>query len=408
MAFESFIAKRYLRSRRRENFISFTALISIITIALGVLVLDFVLAMMNGFENEVRGRIIDTAAHVNVYSYGGDGFAEWETVADIIESVPEVVATAPNIINKTVISSESSNDGIMVKGVILSEEVKVSKLAENILAGDLTFGADPDSLPGILLGRQLASSLGVAIDDEVVLASLKSKRRTLVLQPKYKKFQVTGIFETGLNEYDASLAYISLEAAQNLFNMDNLVGGIQVKVDDFYRSRQVAEEIAEDLPPNFMAIDWSQRHKSLFYWMTLEKLGLAIVVGLIVTIAAVNIVSTLIMLVMEKRRDVAILKAMGATRRQVMRIFMIQGTTLGLAGAVIGSILGYLACWSQQTFAIVSIPGEIYFISVLPIEIRIIEFVIVAGVSVAISFLATIYPSRRAASLFPVDILRLG
>ena len=408
MGFESFIAKRYLRSRRRENFISFTALISIITIALGVMVLDFVLSMMNGFESEVRGRIIDTAAHVNVYSYAGEGFAEWEIVARLVESVPEVVATAPNILTKTVISSQHTNDGIMVKGIMLAEEAKVSELAQHLIAGELTFGSDPDSLPGILIGRQLASSLGVTLADEIVLASLKSKKRTLVLQPKYKKFQVTGVFETGLNEYDASLAYISLEAAQNLFKMEGLVGGLQVRVDDFYRSGEIAELIEAELPPTFMAVDWSERHKNLFYWMTLEKFALAIVVGLIVTIAAVNIVSTLIMLVMEKRRDVAILKAMGANRRQVMKIFMIQGMVLGLAGATIGTILGYGLCWLQQTFGLVSIPGEIYFISVLPIEIRIVEFVIVALVSVLISFLATIYPARRAAALFPGDILRLG
>lgn len=408
MGFETFIAKRYLRSRRRENFISFTALISIITIALGVAVLDFVMSMMNGFESEVRGRIIDTAAHINVYSLTAEGFAEWEIVQQMIESVPDVVATAPNIIAKTVISSEHTNDGIMVKGVLLSEEVKVSKLGENIVAGDLTFGDSTDSVPGILIGRQLASELGVAIGDDVVLASLKSKKRTLILQPKYRKFMVTGIFETGLNEYDASLAYISLAEAQDLFKMENLVSGIQVRVKDFYDSRNIAEKIEEKLPPNFMAVDWSQRHKSLFYWMELEKLGLALVVGLIVTIAAVNIVSILVMLVLEKRRDIAILKAMGATRRQVMRIFMYQGTLLGLTGSAIGSLLGFAACWAQETFHLVSIPGDIYFISTLPIEIRILEFFIVGAVSVGISFLATIYPSRRAAALFPVDILRLG
>lgn len=408
MGFEIFIARRYLKSRRRENFISFISLISIVGIAIGVATLDFVLAMMNGFETEIRQRIIDTTAHITIYSYVGDGFVDWQTLARKVEEVPGVVATAPHIFYKSVIGSSEANDGIFVKGIIPDEEVKVSRLHENLVAGKLDVENLGDSLPGIIVGRELAATLGVKLKDEVVLASLKQKKFSLTLQPKYKRFRVTGIFETGMNEYDANLVYISMPTAQDLFKLDSLVTGLQVNITDFYQSRDVAKRIEEHVGEPFYAVDWSERHKNLFGWMTLEKYGMSIVVGLIIAVAAFNIVSTLIMLVLEKRKDIAILKSMGATRRQVMKIFVFQGSSLGVVGTLAGTGLGYLLCWLQEQFHLVSIPGEIYFINTLPIDTRLHEFAIVAAVSTLIAFLATLYPSRRASRLFPADILRHG
>lgn len=408
MGFELFIARRYLRSRRRENFISFISLISIVGVAIGVATLNFVMAMMNGFETEIRQRIIDTTAHITVYSYAGEGFDNWEALAEKVNAVPEVVATAPNIFYKSVIGSGDANDGVFVKGIDPNYEFEVSKLRENIVAGEINLDETSDSLPGIVIGRELAGILNVKLDGEVVLASLKQKKMTLTLQPKYKKFVVTGIFETGMNEYDGNLAYISIPVAQDLFKLDNLVTGLQVRVKDFYKSQEIARDIEEIVGSPYYAVDWSERHKNLFGWMTLEKYGMSIVVGLIVAVAAFNIVTTLIMLVIEKRKDIAILKSMGANRKQVMKIFMFQGTLLGFVGTIAGTFLGFALCWAQQTFNIVSIPGEIYFINSLPIDMRVAEFAIIAGASVIISFLATLYPSRRAARLFPSDILRHG
>lgn len=408
MGFELFIARRYLRSRRRENFISFISLISIVGVAIGVATLNFVMAMMNGFETEIRQRIIDTTAHITVYSYAGDGFVDWQSLSEKVKTVPEVVATAPNIFYKSVIGSGDANDGVFVKGIDPDYEFEVSRLRENIVAGEINLGETADSLPGIVIGRELAGILNVKLGGEIVLASLKQKKMTLTLQPKYKKFVVTGIFETGMNEYDGNLAYISIPVAQDLFKLDDMVTGLQVKVRDFYKSQEVARNIEEIVGSPYYAVDWSERHKNLFGWMTLEKYGMSIVVGLIVAVAAFNIVTTLIMLVIEKRKDIAILKSMGANRKQVMKIFMFQGTLLGFVGTIAGTILGFALCWAQQTFSIVSIPGEIYFINSLPIDMRAAEFAIVAGASVIISFLATLYPSRRAARLFPSDILRHG
>jgi len=408
LGFELFIARRYLRSRRRENFISFISLISIVGVAIGVATLNFVMAMMNGFETEIRQRIIDTTAHITVYSYAGEGFDNWKSLAEKVNAVPDVVATAPNIFYKSVIGSGDANDGVFVKGIDPNYEFEVSKLRENIVAGEINLEETEDSLPGIVIGRELAGILNVKLGGEVVLASLKQKKMTLTLQPKYKKFVVTGIFETGMNEYDGNLAYISIPVAQDLFKLDNLVTGLQVRVRDFYKSQEIAREIEEIVGSPYYAVDWSERHKNLFGWMTLEKYGMSIVVGLIVAVAAFNIVTTLIMLVIEKRKDIAILKSMGANRKQVMKIFMFQGTLLGFVGTIAGTLLGFVLCWAQQTFNIVSIPGEIYFINSLPIDMRLVEFAIIAGASVIISFLATLYPSRRAARLFPSDILRHG
>ena len=377
-------------------------------VAIGVATLNFVMAMMNGFETEIRQRIIDTTAHITVYSYAGEGFDNWKSLAEKVNAVPDVVATAPNIFYKSVIGSGDANDGVFVKGIDPNYEFEVSKLRENIVAGEINLEETADSLPGIVIGRELAGILNVKLGGEVVLASLKQKKMTLTLQPKYKKFVVTGIFETGMNEYDGNLAYISIPVAQDLFKLDNLVTGLQVRVRDFYKSQEIAREIEEIVGSPYYAVDWSERHKNLFGWMTLEKYGMSIVVGLIVAVAAFNIVTTLIMLVIEKRKDIAILKSMGANRKQVMKIFMFQGTLLGFVGTIAGTLLGFALCWAQQTFNIVSIPGEIYFINSLPIDMRLVEFAIIAGASVIISFLATLYPSRRAARLFPSDILRHG
>ena len=408
MGFELFIARRYLKSRRRENFISFISLISIVGVAIGVATLNFVMAMMNGFETEIRQRIIDTTAHITVYSYAGDGFVDWQSLADKIKDVPDVEATAPNIFFKSVIGSGDANDGVFVKGIDPKYEYAVSRLHENIVAGEINLDINSDSLPGIVIGQELASTLNVKLGEEVVLASLKQKKMTLTLQPKYKRFVVTGLFETGMNEYDGNLAYISIPMAQDLFKLDDMVTGLQVRVRDFYKSEHIAREIEEIVGSPFYAVDWSERHKNLFGWMTLEKYGMSMVVGLMVVVAAFSIVTTLIMLVIEKRRDIAILKSMGANRRQVMKIFMFQGTLLGFVGTMAGTALGFTVCWLQQTFDIVSIPGEIYFINSLPFDMRFIEFVIVAVASVVIAFLATIYPAWRAARLFPSDILRHG
>jgi lipoprotein-releasing system permease protein len=408
LGFEMFIAGRYLRSRRRENFISLISLISITGVALGVIALDCSLSMMNGFETEIRQRIVETTAHISVYTYAGEGFVDWRSLAKKVQEVPEVIGVAPGIYAKSVIGSSQANEGVYVKGIIPEEEVKVSRLPENIVAGQLNLEDPNDTLPGIVIGRELASTLGVKIKDEVVLASLKQKKLSITIQPKYKRFRVTGIFETGFNEYDATLVYIAMPVAQDLFKLDSLVTDLQVKVTDVYRSREIAEMVEEHVGQPYYAVDWSERHKNLFSWMTLEKYGMALILGLIVLVAAFGIVSTLVMLVLQKRQEIAILKSMGATQQQVMRIFVIQGTLLGIVGTVTGTCIGFLACWLQKEFHLVSIPSEIYFINTLPIDMRFHEFVLIAVSSVLISFLATLYPSRRASRLFPSDILRHG
>jgi lipoprotein-releasing system permease protein len=264
-----------------------------------------------------------------------------------------------------------------------------------------------DELPGILLGATLANRLGVELYDNVVLFSLKEGSLTTGWsQPKASKLIIRGIFETGMYEYDASLAYISLSNAQKLFNMGNKVTGLHVKLDNLYQAEKVAKLMEEKLGYHYYALDWMHLHKNLFSWMQLEKYAMFIVLSLIVAVAAFNIISTLIMVVIEKRKDIGIMKSMGSTNPSIMKIFMFEGLVVGAIGVVLGSFFGYVLCWVQRTFNVISLPAEIYFISSLPVEMRPLDFLLVAIATMLLTFLATVYPARRAAQLSPVEAIR--
>jgi len=266
---------------------------------------------------------------------------------------------------------------------------------------------EEDELPGILLGATLADRLGVEPGDNLVLFSLKEGSLTTGWsQPKASKLELIGIFETGMYEYDASMAYISLSTAQKLFNLGSRVTGLHVKLDNLYQAGKVAKELEEKLGYHYYAMDWMHMHKNLFSWMQLEKYAMFIVLSLIVAVAAFNIISTLIMVVIEKRKDIGILKSMGSTNASIMRVFMFEGLVVGAIGIVLGSIFGYILCWVQRTFNVISLPPEIYFISTLPVEMRPLDFILVALAALLLTFLATVYPARRAAQLSPVEAIR--
>ncbi|MCJ7507847.1 MAG: lipoprotein-releasing ABC transporter permease subunit [candidate division Zixibacteria bacterium] len=406
MSYELFIAKRYLKSKKRSGFLSVFTLISILGVLIGVAALIFVLSMMNGFEKEVRSRIIGNTAHINVYPIEREGIEDYSDLISKIEKVKHVVAATPVITYKAAIASKSSGDGIVVRGIDAARETTVTTIGQNMLDGNLNFQTQTD-YPGIVLGAGLAGRLGVGIGDHVILFSLKEKSISSGwVVPKASKFIVTGIFETGLYEYDISLAYVSLESAQRLFNLENRVTNIQVKVDNLYKAGKTAREVENAVGYRFYAQDWMNMNKSLFSWMALEKYAMFIVLSLIVAVAAFNIVSTLIMTVLDKKKDIGVLKSMGATQNSIMKIFMFKGLIVGIIGTVLGSALGYLLCWVQKTFKVVSLPAEIYFINSLPIDMRVSDFTLVVVAALGITFLATIYPARQAAGLDPVEAIR--
>jgi lipoprotein-releasing system permease protein len=407
MSYEFFIAKRYLRSKRKTKFVSVITLISIGGILIGVTALDFILSMMNGFEKEVRSRIIGTTAHVSVFSTYEEGIDNYQELIPVVKQTKHVLEVAPYIYYKAAIASKTGSDGIVVRGIQPEKELLVTDLRRNLTEGDLNLEPEEDELPGILLGATLAQILGVKLGDSVVLFSLKEGSLTTGWsQPKASKLKLRGIFETGMYEYDASLAYISISTAQNLFNLGSRVTGFHVKLDNLYQAGKVAQELEKTLGYHYYALDWMHMHKNLFSWMALEKYAMFIVLSLIVAVAAFNIISTLIMVVIEKRKDIGILKSMGSTNASIMRIFMFEGLVVGAVGVVLGSALGYILCWIQRTFNLISLPPEIYFINSLPVDMRPLDFILVAVAATILTFLATVYPARRAAQLSPVETIR--
>ena len=410
MAYEMFIACRYLRSRRKVKFISVITLFSVGGVFVGVAALIIVLAVMNGLESEVRSRIVGTTAHLNVLTFHDDGIEDYREILPAVGKVERVVAAAPFIYYKAAIRSKYRSDGILVRGIDPVLEAKVTKLEDNILYGQLDLepqhGGDGKALPGIILGASLADALGAVVDQKVTLLSLRDTGEAASwMVPKAAQFRVAGIFETGLYEYDSALAYISIPAAQKLFEMGSRVTGIQVKTDDLFHAGEVAKSIGKSLGYPYYTVDWMHMHKNLFSWMTMEKWGMFIILSLIVIVATFNIISTLIMVVMEKTKDIGILKSMGATSGSIMRIFMFEGILVGLVGTILGCVVGYLICWSQETFHFFSLPADIYFINTLPIEMKVVDFTKVALAAMGLCFLATVYPARKAAKLAPVDAI---
>ena len=407
MAYEFFIARRYLASKKKTGSISIFAFISIAGITIGVAALIFTLSMMNGFEKEVRGRIIGTMAHINVLPWNEQGMENYSDLIPQVERVPEVLAAAPFIYAKVAIASGSQSDGIVIRGILPAMEENVSQLKKYIFSGSLVLDRESDdSLPGIVLGSVLADNLGVLPGDVAILFSLDQKTAALSATPKATKFKVAGLFETGMYEYDAALAYISLSEAQRLLGLGQAVTGLEVKVKNFYQADRVAVRIEEQLGSNYIASDWMHMHKNLFSWIALEKYAMFLALSLIVAVAAFNIVSTLVMIVLEKRKEIGILKSMGSTSASISKIFIFEGLIIGSIGALLGAGLGFSLCWIQKSFKVISLPPDIYFINSLPIDMRLFDFLLVCLAALLIAFAATLYPARKAARLNPVEAIR--
>jgi len=407
MSYEFFIARRYLASKKKTGMVSVFTFISIAGILIGVAALIFVLSMMNGFEKEVRTRIIGTVAHINIFSAKENSFSDYQTLIDKLSDEKQVKAVAPFVYSKVAISSKYETDGIIIRGILPEEEEKVTDLKKNLVAGSFELERDvPSGLAKILLGATLADQLNVRIGDTLVVYSLSKENLSLGATPKVAKFKVGGIFETGMFEYDSALGYILLSEAQKFFNLGNSVSGLEVRIENFYQAQEVAKKLEQKIGPKFMAVDWMRMHKNLFSWMSLEKYAMFLALSLIVAVAAFNIISTLIMIVLEKKKEIGILKSLGATSQSIMKIFMLKGLVVGSVGTVLGIGVGFALCWLQRTFDIISLPAEIYFISSLPVDMRVLDFALVGLASVTIAFLATIYPSRKAAGLNPVEAIR--
>ncbi len=408
MRYELIIGFRYLKAKRKQVFISIITFLSIGGVALGVMALIIVLSVMGGFEDDLKKKILGTNAHLVVLQQGSAMRDYWE-IAQKVESIPGVVAAAPFIFTQAMLTSENNTQGIILRGIDPDTARRVINIGDTVKKGDLMSlrgKARTGTPPGIILGKELAQNLGVMLGDTIVVISPMGTLAPMGLGPPMKKFRITGIFESGMYEYDSSLAYISLESAQKFLSMKDTVSGVEVKVRDIYDVKNIAQKIRKALGFPFWTKDWMQMNRSLFAALKLERTVMFIILVLIVLVAAFGIVSSLIMVVMEKNKDIAILKSMGATAKSIMRIFVFEGLIIGTVGTVIGILGGYAICELLARYKFISLPRDVYYLSYLPVKMNIFDFLLISLAAVGISFLATLYPSWQASKLDPAEALR--
>ena len=431
LPYEFFVGLRYLKAKRRQKSISLNTLISIGGVMVGVAALIATLAVMTGFKEDLRDKILGTNSHIVITDRTRDDISDYRRVVDEARTVPHVVAATPFIFRQVLLSSDTSVFGVVLRGIDPTTEAQVTEIGKNMVEGKLDSLTNPPDaplpeegmseppaegekkLPGIIIGRELAGRLGAFLGDRINIVSPVGKEGASIgkslggpmgFTPKIRKFRVVGVFDSGMYEYDSSLAYISIKEAQNFFNLSDVVTGVEVKVDDIFIADRVAKQIEAHLSFPYQARDWMKLNRNLFSALQLEKMMMFIILVLIILVASFNIVSTLTMTVVEKSREIAILKAMGATRESITRIFMLEGVIIGGVGVVLGMPLGLAVCWLLQKFY--TLPSDIYYISHLPVKVHVLDVALVSSAAILIGFLATLYPSWQAAKLDPAEALR--
>jgi lipoprotein-releasing system permease protein len=403
------IAGRYLRTRRQTGFISLLTGISVGGVAVGVTALLIVLAVMNGFESEVQTRIAGTDAHVVLLGENAAGVLDPGDLAARVARHPEVAGVAPFVYTKAMVYRDGLTEGLVVKGVDLREERQVTTIGRNIQPPlDSIPRATADGAPGIVLGSELAARLGARVGDKVTLVSLAgSQQSALGFAPKLRAFRVVGIFTSGLYTYDSSLGFTALPSAQDFFGFGSAVTGLEVRLKDMFAAPRVADELVARLGRHDLrSNNWIELNRNLFTWMKLEKAVMFVILTLIVLVAAFNIVSTLFMVVLEKRRDIGVLKALGAGDDTVLRVFLWKGLLIGGLGTGIGALLATVLIELLRRYPIVKLPGDVYFIERLPVRPELGDFAAVILAALALCLLAAIYPAWRASRLEPVDAIR--
>ncbi|MBN2374052.1 lipoprotein-releasing ABC transporter permease subunit [bacterium] len=406
MSYELFIALRYLKARRKQTVISLVTFISMAGVALGVMALIIVLAVMTGFQTDMRDKILETNAHVVVLSHDQKGIEDYEKVISETEKIPDVLAVAPFIYSQVMLSSPRNAMGVVLRGIDPDSEIKVTNLSGNMVEGRLSDLKDLDGEEGIIIGKELARTLGVYHGQDITVMSPVGRLTPMGTAPRMKKLRITGVFDSGMYEYDTSLAYVTLDTARGFFDLGPVVTGLQAKVKDIFRAREAARDIQTKLGFPFYTRDWMEMNKNLFSALKLEKLAMFIILILIILVAAFNIVSTLVMMVLEKHKDIGILKSMGATAKSIMGIFLIEGLTIGAVGTFIGFAGGVLICWVADTYRLIKLQADIYYISYLSFKMQPLDLILVCAASILISILATVYPACQASKLDPVEALR--
>ena len=420
MSYELFVSLRHLKAKRAQRFISLNTWISVGGVALGVMALIVVIAVMSGFGKDLRDKILGTNSHIVVTNINRTGMVDYESIIEKVVKVEGVNTAAPFILNQVMLTYGGKAAGVVVRGVDPEREAGVSDLEKNLVKGSLRLLEGPVNYSGkshrdgIILGKELARRLGVHDDDVVSMVAPASRITPMGLIPKIKLFQVVGFFESGMFEYDSNLAFISIHSGQKFFAMKGKVSGIEIRVMDIEKADQIAEEIQENLGFPYYARDWMRMNKNLFSALRLEKIVMFIILILIILVAAFNIVSTLFMVVMEKTKEIAILKSMGASRFSIMKIFSYQGLIIGVTGTTIGCIGGFIIVPNlneivgliEQLFGFTAFPSDVYYLDKLPSEIQYFDSFLIVVFSIIICFVASLYPAWRASRLNPVEGLR--
>jgi lipoprotein-releasing system permease protein len=434
MKFELFIASRYLRAKRRQAMIGVITTISIIGVAAGVASLIVALAINNGFRQDLQNRLLGSSSHVNLLRVESDGMQDWLPLMEKLSKQPHVLSAAPAMYEQVLISRGPRASGAVLKGIIPADERKVSDLLDSVKNGSAnaldeappssTHATNnnsatvnsPDSMAGlqqrvaamppILIGKDMADQMGAIVGSIVLVTSPQGELTPFGVVPKYTRFRVSGIFDSGFYDYDNSWAFARLSDVQQLSSVGNVVTVLEFKIDDIYKAPQVAKELEQAAGSGFMTSNWMEQNKALFHALSLERLVTFITIGLIVFVAALNILISLIMMVMEKTRDIAVLMSMGTRQSQVRRIFIGQGMLIGTIGTGIGLALGYALAWAGGHYHFLSLSPEVYSIDYVPFAPRLIDGIWVAGVAIGVSFIATLYPSWSAARILPAEALR--
>jgi len=404
MTFELFVARRYLTARRKQAFISVITSISILGIMIGVAALVIAIALITGFQEDVQAKILGATSHLMVQNLASEGLDRYAETADKIHALKGVVSVTPVVYNEVIITGLAKTKGALLKGLDFERELAGSAWLRRLEAGKIP--AAGGEREGILLGSQLAVEIGAQPGDIVDIVTASSTLSPMGLLPKRKRFQVAGIFNTGLYEFDATTALVSLPTAQKLFGLGGRVSFLQVKIRDIFQAAAIAGRIRADLPATVYVTTWMELNRNLFSALKLEKNIMFLTITLIVIVAALNIIATLILMVMEKTRDIGILMAMGATPLNIRRVFFFQGALIGIVGTGLGVAMGMSWCWLANTFQLIKVPVDIYQISYVPFRLNPVDLLAIIGVTLLISFVSTLFPAWRAAKTDPVVALK--
>jgi len=411
MRYELLIGLRYLKAKRKQTFISIISVISVGGVALGVAALIVVISVMAGFKEDLQKKILGAYSHL-IVEYDRESPVVGELPAHpeltaLVEGIPGAVAASPYVSGQIMLTGDFGVSGAVIRGIDVETAHEVLNLSEYIDPEDFNrLPGEGEELPGIIVGEELARNMGIIEGDEVLMLSPEGAVSPLGLVPRTMRFRVVKRFNSGLYEFDATSAFIALERAQEFFNMGDAVTGVEVKVEDIYRVDRVTDVLEEELPEGFVVKDWQEMNQNLFAALKLEKLAMFIILVMIVFVAAFNIVSTLIMMVMEKHRDIAVLKSMGATDRSIMKIFMYEGCIIGLFGTLLGMISGLCICGALKRFEIIKLDPSVFYMTTLPVKLVISDILIITVASCALCFVATLYPAWRASRLDPVEAIR--